>query len=47
VSSVRQFGMDAWTAVAGVELGMDGADIHEQGIVARCCRALAGRSRQA
>src|SRR5262249_61500971 len=29
----RQLGMDARAAVAGVELGADGADLREQGVV--------------
>src|SRR5262249_12150909 len=34
VSAVHQLGMSPRAAVAGVELGMDGPDLHEQGVVA-------------
>src|SRR5262249_57244388 len=33
VAAGGQFGVDARAAVAGLELGVDGADLHEQGVL--------------
>src|SRR5262249_42165693 len=32
VAAGQQLGVDAWTAVTGLDLGMDGADLPEEGV---------------